>query len=83
MKIDWDAIPLWPLYLALYVLAGFLVPLSIGVENRRQCAASSPLTIEQKVLAGVAWPFTAATMTLVGLDPLAILTADPNEPPNT
>jgi len=34
-------------------------------------------------LAGVAWPVTAATMMLLGEDPVAVLTASPNEPPNT
>lgn len=83
MKIDWETVPLWPMYLGLYVVMGFVVVQSVDVETRRQCAASSTLTGERRLLAGVAWPVTAAIMILFGHDPLAILTSDPNEPPNT
>jgi hypothetical protein len=83
VKIDWGTVPLWPMYLALYVVAGFVVAQSVDVTIRRQCAASSPLTREGRLLAGAAWPVTAATMMLLGQDPLAVLTARADEPPNT
>jgi hypothetical protein len=82
VKIEWDAVPLWPFYMGLYVVAGFVVARSLTVETRRQCAASS-IPRETKLLAGAVWPVTAAAMIVGHLDPFAALTHDPNEPPNT
>jgi len=73
MRVDGENLPTWPVYLALYVSMGIVVPQSWRIELVRQCDVSSALTTRQMVIAGVVWPVTAMGMMLGHSDPLAAL----------
>jgi len=71
MKIDWDTLPTWPFYTVLYVAMGFVVSESLQVEISSACSASTPLTTQQRLVCGAAWPATAILMIVAHEDPLA------------
>jgi len=73
MRIGWENVPTWPLYVALYVAMGIVVPQSLRIELRRQCEVASGLTTRQTVVAGVFWPVTATAMMFGHADPMAAL----------
>jgi hypothetical protein len=73
MRIDWEKVPTWPLYIALYVAMGFVVSRSFAQEMARQCEASSPMTTRNKLVSGAIWPITAASMMDNQMDPMASL----------
>ena len=71
--IDWKYMPAWPLYVAFYVVIGFVVGQSFAQETARQCEASSPVTKRGRLVCGAIWPITAASMINSQMDPLASL----------
>jgi glucose uptake protein GlcU len=73
MRIDWESVPTWPLYIALYVAMGFVVSESLVRESARQCEASSALSTRLKLVSGAIWPVTASFMMASRMDPMAAL----------
>jgi hypothetical protein len=71
MKLEFEWVPTWPLYLVLYISAGFVTTQSQSLEAGRQCDASSPMPVRQQVWLALIWPVTAAGMVLNGMDPMA------------
>jgi hypothetical protein len=71
MRLEFERVPTWPLYVAMYILAGIVTTRSLSIEAGRQCGASSPMPVRQQAWLAAIWPVTAVGMVLNGQDPMA------------